>query len=218
MAVHDEFRLHVSLPDEQAAIRLLSALEAIEASEELIQELGRAAVSRDEGDVFIYTDSLARVRRAQREVDEAMARDGIAGPVQVQRWHPVEEHWERLDAPLPADREDLEHERAVRDSEEDRESRHYGAPEWEVRISLPTREAAHELADRLEAEGIAVARRSHHLLIGADDEDQARELAQRLRDEAPEGAHLEVEGSGRYYWDLLNIPPGPFAVFAGFPH
>ena len=215
----DEFRIHAAVAASDTR-RLLEALESIESSAELNAALGRVTVSHDGGDIFLYADDLARARRARSELEEAMTRARVdtQAPVVVQRWHPVEERWEDADAPLPTDAASVEAEQARRDADEDRESAEYGQPEWEVRISLPSRHAAHELADRLQGEGIPVARRSHHLLVGANDEDQARELAERLRAEAPEGAQLEVAGSGRLYWDMLNIPPGPFAIFGGLPH
>ena len=103
------------------------------------------------------------------------------GPVAVSRWHPIEERWEDADAPMPATPEAGRGRTRAPRGQEDRQSREYGHPEWEVRVTLPGRGEARELAERLQAEGIPVARRWHHLLIGANDEDQARELAERVR-------------------------------------
>jgi hypothetical protein len=212
--VRDEFRIHAAVPPDRVR-DLVRALEALDPVDELRAELGRLAVTHDGGDIFVYSDSLASARRARSELEAAMSRGGIAGQAQVSRWHPIEERWEDADAPLPTTPEAAaaEHERL--EAEEDRQSREYGHPEWEVRVTLPGREEARELAERLEAEGIPVARRWHHLLIGANDEDQARELADRVQAEAPAGARLEVEGSGRYYWDLVHAPARPFAFFGG---
>lgn len=215
--MHDEFRVHAAVAPDQVP-DLVRALAAIDPVDELRAELGRLAVTHEDGDIFVYSDSLAAARRARSELLAAMAREGIDGDAQVARWHPLEEHWEDADASLPDSPTQVTAERERRDAEEDQESREYGHPEWEVRITLPDREQAHELADQLESEGVPVARRWHHLLVGANDEDQARELAERLRAEAPLGARLEVEGSGRYYWDLLNAPPAPFALFNALPH
>ena len=88
-----------------------------------------------------------------------------------------------------------------------------GEAEWEVRVSLPSREATDELADRLEGEGIPVTRRATFLLVGAVNQDEAVALAERLRAEVPEGASVEVEPGGAMVWEVS--PKNPFAVFGG---
>ena len=80
-------------------------------------------------------------------------------------------------------------------------------------MSLPSREATDELADRLEAEGIPVTRRATFLLVGAVNQDEAKALAERLRAEAPAGAEVEVEPGGGMVWEVS--PKNPFAVFGG---
>ena len=67
--------------------------------------------------------------------------------------------------------------------------------------TCPSHAEAVELAEQLEAEGIPVTRRWKHLLVGAADEDDANELAERLRAEAPQGAELTVEPSGEMAWE-----------------
>jgi hypothetical protein len=49
--------------------------------------------------------------------------------------------------------------------------------------------------------------------VGAANRDEAAELAERLRAEAPEGARVEVEPSGGAVWEVM--PANPFAVFGG---
>ena len=48
-------------------------------------------------------------------------------------------------------------------------------------------------------------------MAGADTEDDAEALAERLRTEAPNGATVHVEGNGRAIFPSLY----PFAVFGG---
>ena len=208
--MHDEFRIHAALPHDRVR-DLVKALEAIEPGGEVAEELGRVAVTHDDGDVFIYADSEAAALRAKSEIEEAMSREGISGDVQASRWHPLEERWEDIDAPLPSTPDQLaaEHERL--EQAEDEESREAGYPEWEVRVTLPNQHAAREFAEQLESEGIPVKRRWSFVMVGANDEDQAKALAQRLTSEAPAGAKVEVEGTGQPYWDMLH----PFAVFGG---
>ncbi len=67
------------------------------------------------------------------------------------------------------------------------------------------------LANRLEEEGIPVIARWKFLIVGAESEDAAHELADRLRQEAPSGAKLQVEASGEIVGEVMN----PFAIFGG---
>ena len=100
-----------------------------------------------------------------------------------------------------------------RQAREATESRRSGYAAWEVRVELASPEATEELAERLEAEGFAVVRRSTFLLVGAVNEDQAHALAERLAEEAPEGSRIEVEPGGQMVWEV--VPSNPFAVFGG---
>jgi hypothetical protein len=60
-----------------------------------------------------------------------------------------------------------------------------------------------------------VQRHWRHLTLGAEDEDDARALAERLRSEAPQGSTLDVEGSAWDAWVAVNGPARPFALFGG---
>jgi hypothetical protein len=52
-------------------------------------------------------------------------------------------------------------------------------------------------------------------VLGAEDEDDARALAERLRSEVPQGSSLDVEGAAWDAWVAVNAPAGPFAFFGG---
>jgi hypothetical protein len=52
------------------------------------------------------------------------------------------------------------------------------------------------LARTLENEGRAVVRRSKFLIVGVSNEDQARELAGQIRQEAPPDATVIAEQAG----------------------
>ena len=72
-----------------------------------------------------------------------------------------------------------------------------------------------KLLAALQAEGIPVLRRWRHLVVGANDEDQAKALAERLRVEAPEGSELVVEGSGVGPMNAYTRSQARFAWFGG---
>jgi len=67
------------------------------------------------------------------------------------------------------------------------------------------------LAEQLESEGIPVTRRWRYLLVGAETEDDARALAQRLREEAPAETELIVEPNGQEVWREMH----PYTVLGG---
>ena len=93
------------------------------------------------------------------------------------------------------------------------ESAETGAAQWEVRIELGTHEETVALAERLESEGIPVVRRHTFLLAGAANEDDARQLAERIRGEASGSAKVEVEPGGGMVWEVA--PRNPFTFFGG---
>ncbi len=204
----EEFRVRAHTPD---AHRLYAAIEAIERGHDAHGRLPRAAVSHDRDDVFLYTDSHDNAQRIRAVVQEVAEREKIEADVRAARWHPLEERWEDADAPLPATEAERSAEHARLESEETAESRQAGHPEWEVRVTLPTHEDARAFAERLRAEGIPVAQHWRHLLVGADDEDGAAALAERLRGEAPAGSEVHTEGNGLPYWQMLH----PFAYLGG---
>jgi hypothetical protein len=114
---------------------------------------------------------------------------------------------------------EAEHERL--EADEIAESEDLGEALWEVRIELDSHRDAVELADRIESEAddllagytVSVVRHWKYVLIGADDEDQANEIAAQVADELPDGAELKVEPSGALVWQAVK--PSPFAVLGG---
>jgi hypothetical protein len=213
--VHDDFRIRVEVSREQAH-ELLHALQAHErnsAAGLLAPE--HVAVSHEDGNVFLYADSEAEAARARAAVEKVLAEKQIAGQVSSWRWHSEEDRWEDASLPLPSTPAEhaAEHERLER--EETEESERAGFPEWEVRVSLPTHHDARAFAERLAGEGIPVKRHWRHLTLGAEDEDDANVLAERLRSESPQGSSVEVEGAAWPMWQAVNAPGRPFAIFGG---
>jgi hypothetical protein len=206
--MHDEFRVEAHAP---AAQELVKALKALEHGHDALGELPRVAVTHDREHVFLYADSQDAAERTRAVVQEAMTQHGIGGELSVRRWHPLEERWEDASAPLPASESERAVEHARLEAEESEESQRAGFPEWEVRVTLPTHQDARAFAERLRGEGIPVNQRWRHLLVGANDEDDAAALAARLRTEAPAGSEILTEGNGLPYWQMLH----PFAYLGG---
>ena len=213
--MHDEYRIRVEVPRERAH-DFLRALESHERDGGMgVPSPEHVAVSHEEGHVFLYADSSDEAAHARATVEAVLSEQGIAGEPSSWRWHSEEDRWEDASLPLPSTPAEhaAEHERLER--EETEESEHAGYPEWEVRITLPTHHDARAFAERLQSEGIPVQQHWRHLTLGANDEDEAHELAERLRGEAPRGSTLDVEGAAWSMWVKLHDPARPFAIFGG---
>ena len=210
----DDWRIIVDFDDEGDGTQFVEWLSARRfESEEREHFAGRVAVSRDGPRVFLYADTEVLARDADGIVRALLSSEGREARVAFERWHPVEQDWKDAGVPLPATDAEVQAEHERQQAREAAESLASGRAEWEVRVSLPSREATETLADRLESESFPVVRRSTFLLVGAANQDEAVALAERLRGEAPEGAKVEVEPGGAMVWEVA--PGNPFAVFGG---
>ena len=212
--VSDDWRVTVDFDDEGDGTQLVEWLSARRLESEERERLGgRVVVSRDGPRVYLYADEEQQARDAEGFVRAHLSSEGRAANVSLERWHPVEQDWRDPSVPLPQSDEELQAEHERQQAREASESFASGHAEWEVRVSLPSREATEALAEQLEAEELPVVRRSTFLLVGAANRDDAEALAERLRAESPEGAKVEVEPGGGMVWEVM--PHNPFAVFGG---
>jgi hypothetical protein len=209
--MHDEFRISVELQQGEVA-RLIKALEEVEHD---APNSRHVAVSHDHGHVFLYVDSSENAAWVRGTVEKLLAEMHTTGKLSSWRWHPEEDRWQDASVALPSTPEEHAAEHELLEQEEIEESERAGYPEWEVRVTLPTHHDAQAFAERLAAEGVPVRRHWRHLALGAEDEDDARALAERLRSEAPQGSSLDVEGAAWDAWVAVNAPAGPFAFFGG---
>jgi hypothetical protein len=122
----------------------------------------------------------------------------------IERWHPVAEEWEAADVPLPETPAEVRAERQELDASETGDSLAAGVALFEIRVQLPGHREAVALAARLQAEGYSVVRRWRFLVVGANNADQAEEVAARIRPEVPAGAVVSIEEVG---------PRRPYTVF-----
>jgi hypothetical protein len=213
--VHDEYRIRVEMPRERAH-DLLRALDSFERDGGTdVPSPAHVAVSHEEGHVFLYADSSEEAARARETVEAVLSQKGISGQVSSWRWHPEEERWEDASLALPSTAAEHAVEHTRLEELETEESEGAGYPEWEVRVTLPTHHDARTFAERLAGEGIPVQRHWRHLTLGAEDEDDAQALAERLRTESPQGSSIDVEGAAWPMWVAVNQPARPFAIFGG---
>ncbi len=190
----DDWRIRIELEGERAGgflerLGLDLGSRARELAKELEDE--RLAVSRDGETIFVYAPSRLQARQAQKVIEVELDDAGIKPlVVRVEHWLADEARWD--DEPKQETWEE--------------EVRAHGYAPWEVRVECTSHHDADALADRLEQEGLEVARRWNYLIVGAASRPEAQELARRL--------HGEVEPGGELVWEAM--PRNPFAVFGGF--
>jgi hypothetical protein len=212
--MNDEWRLQVDPHDPEHGGPLVERLEARELQHDLSDAFhDRVIVSRDGDRIFLYAGSREQADLARQFLQDLAKQHDWHLDLELRRWHPAAEEWEDPDKPLPVDEsaQHAEHEELM--AAERRETEERGAPEFEVRINLPSRHEALRFAGQLRSEGLPVVHRWRFLLVGAVDEDNADALAERIRNEAQPGSDIKVEGT----WKLAQAeqPLNPFAVLGG---
>ena len=187
----DDWRVTLSVSQPQTG-QVLRELE-----EDIRGQVGRdIGVGAGEAQIFLYAGTETAAGQAEQIARDVLARHGITAGSAVHRWHPIEERWETPDVPMPqtAAERQAEHERLV--DAETAEALATGKAQWEVRVELGSHRQAVALGRKLEGEGRAIVRRWRFVLVGAGNEDEARELADQLRREVPADAAVKVELSG----------------------
>ena len=188
----DDWRVTLSVSQPPAGAAPLSQVE-----EDIRGQVGRdIGVGAGEAQIFLYAGTEAAAGEAERTARDVLAQHGITAESAVHRWHPIEERWESPDVPMPqtAAERQAEHQRLV--DAETADALATGEAQWEVRVELGSHRQAVALARKLEGEGRAIVRRWKFLLVGAANEDEARELAAQLRGEVPPDATVKVELAG----------------------
>jgi hypothetical protein len=190
----DDWRVTATLHDADFVDRLLERLRRHELEEDVVERLGgRVAVTTGPAHVFVYADSEGAAGQAEGVLRDVCAAHGFEAEVTVDRWHPAEERWEDARVPLPQTESEQRRERERLREQETEQSQRTGLAEWEVRVELDSHDDAATLAEKLSAEGMTPVRRWKYLVVGANNEDEARELAEHVRREAPRGSAISVE-------------------------
>jgi hypothetical protein len=192
--VTDNWRVVVRFPERSLLEAFRSRLAEARVTQEVREQMGRrVVVTHDKSTLFAYTETEGAAREVMRLIRDVLDKDGIDGEETLTRWHPDAEDWESPEAQSDPV---AEHERLQ--ERERSESRERGWPEWEVRAQCPDHHSAGELASRLREEGLPVARGWSVVVLGAETEDDAKQLAERIRKEAPPGTDVDAEGSLAY--------------------
>lgn len=188
----DEWRVEIDLDDEARGFGLGERFRSHDLDDEARKRLGhRIVVTRDGPRIFLYAGDEAGANQAEAVARKLVATDDLSAEISVTRWHPLEEEW--LDASIPLPRTDEEEQEEL-DRREEIERRE-GTYDWLVKIDMPSRSEAETVEGQLRGEGLSVHRRWRYVTVDVATEEQANELASRLRDVAPADAEVSVEAN-----------------------
>lgn len=212
--MNDDWRLKIDPREEGRAGQLVDHLD----SRELEHDVGaafhdRIIVSHEGAEVFLCAATREQLESAGELVDALAKQHGWKLGTELRHWHPAAEEWEDPDKPLPDSDRALKAEHAEEIAAEDKQVREQGYPNFEVRVECPSHHDATHFRQQLREEGFSSVHRWKYILVGAIDEDEAKELAERIRGEAPQGSQVKVEGTWTATWH--SMPPNPYAVFGG---
>jgi len=148
----DDWRVTVTLHTEEHAGGLRQSLHEYELEEETEERLaGRVLVGGgdDPGVIYLYAATSGAARDAEAVVRGLLDEEGVSADFELHRWNAAETVWEPEGTTADDGTDEFEHDPPT---------------DWEVRVALPTHEAADALADRL-ASRYPVLRRWRYLLV-----------------------------------------------------
>lgn len=199
MVDHNDWRVTISLAPGANARNARQLVSQAEVEEDVHRRLGRViAVGAGGSQIFLYAGAEIAAREAEQVAARVLAENGIGAQFALHRWHHLEERWESPDVAMPQTEPERQAEHRKLLDEETAESLATGVSQWEARVEFPSHHEAVALAERLRREGRVVVRRWRFLVVGANNEDDARELADQIRREAPPDATVRSEHSGSF--------------------
>jgi hypothetical protein len=200
-----DWRVTISLADEAHAAQARRSFSEREVAEDVHLRLGRnIAVGGGDSQTVKNTGTENASRQAEQGARDVMAHQGNGAGIAEHSWHPIEAEWESPDVAMPRTEAEREAEHQRLEDAETAESLATGAAQWQARAELPSHREAVALAAKLEGSGRTIVRRWKFLVVGANNEDDARELAEQIRGEAPPGATVTAEPAG------VRLPFIPF--------
>jgi hypothetical protein len=213
--MNDDWRLQIDLDDDGISGKVADLLRSNEIHHELEVDLKDAVIVSHEGErIFLYAGTREPLDMVRGVTEKFLASKDWKATIELRHWHKAAEAWEDPDAPeaTTAAAEQAEHEQLMQTEDEEVAANH-GLAEFEVRVEFPSHTEAREFDKKLKDEGYEPVRRWHYLVVGAADEDAAKELADRIREEAPADSKISVEGSLAAAWG--ERPVNPFFFLGG---
>lgn len=155
--------------------------------------------------IFLYAATESDARAAVLVARVVLARHAAGADIRLEYWDVLAGGWQDPEYANmgPAADQFLQ--------EQDRQwSAISGRAAWQVQVDLGSRREAAALARHLRLGGRPLIRRPKYLVVGANCEDDARDLAQIIRETASADAIVTVRESIRY-WPFMapTFPPMP---------
>jgi hypothetical protein len=192
-----DWRVTISLTGQEHVERARQSFSEHEVEEDVRQGLGRnIVVGAGDSQIFLYAGTELAATEAERTAREVLGQLGIEAEFALHRWHPVEEEWQSPDVALPQTEAERRAEHQRLEDTETADSVASGSAMWQARVELESHREAVALAHKLEGEGYPVVRRWKFLIVGANNDDDAKALAEHIRQEAPAGAQVCAEPAG----------------------
>ena len=200
-----DWRVTISLSGQADVEQARQSFSEQEVEQDVRDKLGRnIVVGAGDSQIYLYAGTELAAREAERTAREVLGQLGIEAEFALHRWHPIEEEWQSPDVAMPQTEAERQAEHQRLEAAETVESLDFGSAQFQARAELPSHRDAVALADKLQAEGYPVVRRWKFLIVGANDDDDARALAEHIRQEAPAGAEVIAEPAG------VRLPFIPF--------
>jgi hypothetical protein len=200
--MNDDWRLQIDLDDEGAAGGVADQLRSAELEHELATDHEKGVIVSHEGArIYLYAGEREQLDLAQAAIQKHLDAKGWKADFQLRHWHPVAEEWEDPAVAEPVTEAEKHAERArLMKTEDEETAARGGVAEFEVRAEFPSRHEAHAFAEKLKEEGLTPVSRWRYMVVGAADEDAAKELADRIRGETSIETKVTVEGSLAAVW------------------
>ena len=200
-----DWRVTISLSGQANIDQARQSFSEQEVEQDVRSKLGRnIVIGAGDSQIFLYAGTELAASEAERTAREVLGQLGIEADFAVHRWHPIEEEWQSPDVAMPQTEAERQAEHQRLEEAEAAESLAAGSALWQARAELPSHREAVALAHKLQGEGYAVVRRWKFLIVGANSDDDARALAERIRQEAPADAQVTAEPAG------VRLPFIPF--------
>ncbi len=211
----DDWRVTVAFVDAIDADAAVQALREHQAGGHAPSARDGVAVSVDGPHLFLYAATEDVARAAERVVREVLAQyQLVTAGVRLDRWHPDEQDWEDAAVRMPGSEEERAAERQRLMDDQTQQSAAAEQAGWLVRVNLPSRGQAVELAERLRAQGRPVVRRWKYLILGAANEDEADALAEAVTAQSPADATVQTQANPNVtFYDQPRSSGAEYLVF-----
>jgi hypothetical protein len=200
-----DWRVTISLSGQANVEQARQSFSEQEVEQDVRRRLGHnIVIGAGDSEIFLYAGTELAAREAERTAREVLGQLGIEAEFTLHRWHPIEEEWQSPDVAMPQTEAERQAEHQRLEAAETVESIDAGTSLFQVRAELPSHREAVDLAHKLQGEGYTVVRRWKFLIVGASNDDDARALAEHIRQEAPADAEVTAEPAG------VRLPFIPF--------